>query len=261
MRHSYPQNNIIPRLPGKYESRADAAQNLFENDFGTSDIVATDNPEDVGNDRDVYHSKHDAHDSIAPAIENDSEVPPNKSKPSTFEPSKASFQTPFIAKPAAEIDKQEIAVVPKENNPAYKTITPEPSTADNAQNNDGAVNFSTPHNYHLNENNGEDNQAISSGSLRFIASATIEKSENIKESTSLQIPQPLFTTSSSLQPNVTVPLITGEANHQPVIKVHIGRIEVKAINQPPATDGQTKKSNVNKPTMSLDDYLKKRNAR
>jgi hypothetical protein len=44
---------------------------------------------------------------------------------------------------------------------------------------------------------------------------------------------------------------------QPVIKIHIGKIEIKAEKEPPI---RVKEQTVSKPTLSLDQYLKERKA-
>jgi hypothetical protein len=244
-RHSSPQNIILPRLPGKYESTTGTTQNLFENDLGTSDINATHNSEEIGNNG---------------FIPQDKEALPDKSKTSTIKPSHATFQTSFLAEPTAEISKNEGTVFPNDNNPGSQSIIPKFSIADTEQNSDGVVNYKLSNNHKSNEKNAVDNKAIISSTSKLFASAVSEKVEELKEKSFFQIQQPLFTALPKL-PNGVTPITSTEGNQQPVIKVHIGRIEIKAINQPPSNDTQTKKSNVNKPAMSLDDYLKKRNAR
>ena len=257
-RHAHPQNNIVPRLPGRFESAAGVTQNLFENDFGNSDIGSTANPDNIGNNRHIRHTQDKAHESIDPANEDNSAVLLDKNKASAVKVSNTNLQTPSIPKPAA-INKLERSVMPNEDVLVHQTIIPKLSTADNEHNSNTTVNDTPSHNYNIQEMNIIDNAAISAGSLQFIAPVT-SKERSIKESTSLQIQQPLSAT-PSLQPNITAPLISERANQQPVIKVHIGKIEIKAINQPSANEVRTKSSNANKPAMTLDDYLKKRNAR
>ena len=92
----------------------------------------------------------------------------------------------------------------------------------------------------------------------------IEASEN-GENKAQRLVVPMTTHYSSLtppskkQPDIPSFFSSNEANLQPIIKVHIGRIEIKAVNEQPQQSSHTK-SNVRKPEMSLNDYLKKRNA-
>jgi len=258
-RHSYPQNNIIPRLTGKFESTPVVTQSLSENDFGDSDIGAKDNPGEITDNSYIDPTRHKAYESITAASENNTQVLSGKNKASTVKLSNADFETSFIAKLTAEKNKRKGSIMPNENTTAYETKILKPSVADNEHENDAALNYTSSHNLNPDINKEADNFAISTGSLQFIAPA-ISREDNRKESTAFQIQQPLYTT-PLLLPNIVAPLNTGGANQQPIIKVHIGKIEIKAINQPSSNEVRSKSTNAHKPAMTLDDYLKKRNAR
>jgi hypothetical protein len=240
-RHANPQNNIVPRLPGKFEGAGSLFNNLSDNEVAGSGNAIT-------RQKNVYKN-------VSAANENNDKDITDENKASATKTNNQAAHIFTMPLAGSETSEQDSFIIQNED------ATPIAARENNDDKHANDFRSSVNIEYGERSPAGEKSALVSSSSLTFITSGIKQKKENIQEPIPSPDIKPLFTTSSKQHPDVPAYFISGEANQQSVIKVHIGRIEIKAVNQQPPNEENTKSTSVRKPKMSLDDYLKKRNAR
>jgi hypothetical protein len=164
----------------------------------------------------------------------------------TVDPSDLDLKNRLNIEPATGIENDQFSILPGEDPPLYREKEINVSPVENVYSKVSLSHTSTNHQ----DSNEENQQAAAPTSFVDIK----------KEAGLLQTSQPLIARPSFRSDSKALLSSSGN-NSQPDIKVHIGRIEIKAIHEPTSKEVPTKNSNSRKPAMSLDEYLKKRNER